>query len=296
MPKKPKRLSPGGHIRLLAPAGIVDLQKVHRTQELLTRDGYTVSQGAHLFATHEIFAGDDQSRAQDLLDALSDPDVDAIFFARGGYGSVRLLPHLDRTDLSVVAPKCLLGYSDITVLHAYFQSRYDWVTFHGPVGESDWLLADTRIALAVLSGMQQSWDAQLEVFNPVLERIVAPWRGGNLTVLTSLVGTPYIPDLAGCVLFLEEVNEAPYRIDRMLRQLLLAGCLSRIQGIVWGEAVSCGPEANGFSVRTVLREVARALGVPCWYGFPAGHGLRNWTIPLGQKLRIDGNQVVVVSA
>ncbi|WP_020373905.1 S66 peptidase family protein [Sulfobacillus thermosulfidooxidans] len=294
MRKKPKPLKAGAHIRIVAPAGIVNPQKLQRSQDFLTHRGYTVSQGAHVLDQHEIFAGRDTDRVQDLIDALSDPQVDAVIAARGGYGSVRLLPLLDQVDLSHLEPKCLIGYSDITALHAYFFTRYGWITYHGPVMESDWTQENGQMALDVLAGRKTCWlTREMEVLNRPHAPLTAPWQGGNLTVLTSLIGTPYFPRLNGTVLFVEDVNEAPYRIDRMFQHLLLAGCLEGIRGIVWGEAVGCGSDADPLTVKQIIHRIALECGIPGWYNFPAGHGVTNWTVPLGQPLTISDDHVLV---
>ncbi|WP_053957901.1 S66 peptidase family protein [Sulfobacillus thermosulfidooxidans] len=294
MRKKPKPLKPGAHIRIVAPAGIVNPKNLQITQDFLTHRGYTVSQGAHVLDQHEIFAGKETDRVQDLVDALSDPHVDAVITARGGYGSVRLLPLLDQIDLSHLNPKCLLGYSDITALHAYFFTRYGWVTYHGPVMESDWTHENGQIALDVLAGTKTCWPTRaMEVLNPSHAPITAPWHGGNLTVLTSLVGTPYFPSLNDAVLFVEDVNEAPYRVDRMFHQLLLSGCLEGIRGIVWGEGVGCGNDTDPLTVKQIVYQMALECGVPAWYNFPAGHGVNNWTVPLGEPLTISDNHVLL---
>lgn len=297
--QKPKRLPDGAHIRVVAPASICNQAAVDRTAAWLQQRGYRVSMGSHVYDVDRIFAGRDVDRAQDIVDAVNDPSVDAIFAARGGYGSARVLPYLARNDWRDIKPKIFLGYSDMTALHSFWQMVCGWVTFHGPMMESDWTGINGETALAVLRGdMTALGPVPLEPLLPsVLELPQACWQGGNLAVLTSLIGTPYFPSLQGSVCYLEEVQEAPYRVDRMLQQLYQSGSLEGAVGLVFGEATRCdSQDERGYQVREVVQDFALQHQIPAWWGFWAGHGPTNLTVPLGIELRHEGSSMVFEEA
>ncbi len=289
MPKKPKRLMAGGHIRVVAPAYFCHPVKVQQSVEWLEEQGFRVSLGAHVYDRYQIYAGTDEHRAEDLIAAMTDPTVDAVIAARGGYGSTRLLAILDGADLSGYWPKIFMGFSDVTALHCYWQRRYGWMTFQGPMMESDWRSGNGQAALAVLQGLDaRSGPGELE---PLQEGRLSPaglLYGGNLAVLTSLVGSPYFPNLRGAILYLEDVGEAPYRIDRMLQQLQYAGLLDGVQGILFGEATQCDIPGDVYTVRRVVQSFCQSHHIPAWWGFPSGHGDILRTLPLGGRVRVRG--------
>lgn len=293
--RKPRRLADHAHIRVVAPASPCQPAAVERTASWLEERGYRVSLGEHVYDVHRIFAGSDEDRARDLIEALLDPSVDAVFAARGGYGSVRLIPYLEQQNLFRADPKIFLGYSDMTALHSYFHSRCGWVTFHGPMMESRWLGIQGDTALGVLRGeVTVLGPGRLEPLQLSAPPPACPWYGGNLTVLASLAGTPYFPVLAGAVLYLEDVQEAPYRIDRMLQQLQLAGCLDGVEGIVFGEATHCDPEDADYTVQDAFQDFCSQWQIPGWWGFPAGHGDTNLTLPLGVVAQFKEHSLYMV--
>ena len=296
MPKVPHALQEGSHIRIVATAGRVDPTRLDMGLRTLTARGYRVTLGEHVFHQWGYMAGQDQDRAQDLMDAILDDRVDAVFLARGGWGSMRTFPYLDRVDWNRMFPKILLGYSDITALHLYFQGRYDWVTFHGPIAEMDWSTQNGDDALRLLTGgYGPIGDTALEPMNPWtpdhLEN--TPWTGGNLSLVTGSLGTPYAVQPRGKVLYLEEVNEPIYRIDRMMTHLWLAGVLLAAKGVVFGEATQCDSPKDiaEYTAVHVVRDICQRAQIPLWWGLPAGHGPRKVTVPLGIDLSIKDHQV-----
>lgn len=301
-PIRPSRLGPGGRIRLVAPAARVDAKRVRLGQASLEALGFQVSLAPHLYAGTAYLAGSDQERADDLEAALTDPDVDGVFLARGGWGTLRALEYVHRQRVAEARPKVVLGYSDITALHAYL-NQLGWVTFHGPVAEMDWREPNGRDALRLVGGasgrlgdgpMEQLYAGECDPREPT-----APLCGGNLAVLTALVGTPFFPPVEGAVLYLEEVGEAPYRIDRMLTQMRLAGVLAKVRAVIFGEATRCtaNPDPEGYTAKDVVLHHCREAHRTLWWGIAAGHGPRKVTLPLGWPVTIrDGWLCVDVEA
>jgi muramoyltetrapeptide carboxypeptidase len=250
------------------------------------RERYRVTYDEGLFETDGFLAGDDARRLAELTDALDDESVDAIVAARGGYGATRLLPRLDLERVSA-ANKLLVGFSDITALHAAW-ARAGLRSIHGPMvaalGRAEpawverWIAAVEGAPFAVASGLETIAPGGM---------VEGPLVGGNLAVLAALVGTPYAPPLDGAILFLEDVGEAPYRVDRMLTTLRHAGWMERVGGVALGLFTDCHPRADGRTVTDVLRDRLSDLAVPVLAGLGAGHEPDNQEIPLGATARLD---------
>lgn len=284
-----KPLEPGAHVALIAPAG--PLQKpedLPRAQENTRTLGWEPIVGPHATERVGYLAGHDRDRMNDINRALRDPTIDAIWCLRGGYGIMRILAGIDYDVLSRT-PKAIIGYSDITALHAAVQRKCRLVTYHGPTARetmSDFARDSFRRALVEQADSCGVAPNAREINAGVAEgRLV----GGNLAVLASLCGTPFAPDLSDGILILEDINEPVYRIDRMLQQLKLAGALNGCRAIAFGECTGCTEDAGGGG-RTfdeVLGEIADALGVPCLAGIPIGHIAEQWTIPLGAMAKLD---------
>jgi muramoyltetrapeptide carboxypeptidase len=279
-------LSPGGRIRLIAPAGSFPVDDFERGVERL-RERYQVSFDPDILARDGYFAGSDARREAELRAAIEDPAIDAIVAVRGGFGAARLLPALDPARLAA-QPKLLVGFSDISALHALW-ARAGLGSIHGSMvaalGRSD----TVRIA---------RWQRAVEgVLPPQLNglRTIArgrgrgPLLGGNLAVLTSLIGTPFLPELGGCVLFLEDVGERPYRVDRMLTTWAQAGVLQRPAAIALGAFSDCGPGPDGVTVEQVLDDRLGSLGIPVVAGVPAGHLDDNLELPFGAEVVLDAD-------
>lgn len=282
------RISAQAHMRLVAPSRAVSAEELDQVEHALAARGFSVSTGAHVrdrWHSELDLAGVDQDRAQDLIEALRDPDVDVVVALRGGYGAMRILPWLEAAaDLSF---KPILGFSDVTALHHWAAHR-GWWSLHGPLGltsrENE--SADRFWRLMVEGAGTVSDNPLTSVGESPAKPLRAPWHGGNLALVAALAGTPYQPAWDGAVLYLEEVHEAPYRIDRMLQQLALSGILSKIRGLVFGCAV-LGDQDLEPVVRELLEPLGEQYGIPVWTGLESGHREPMWTIPLGWPLVID---------
>jgi muramoyltetrapeptide carboxypeptidase len=219
-------------------------------------------------------------------------EVKGIFCARGGHGAGRMLPYLDLTQIRR-HPKVFLGSSDVTVLHLALNQWAGLLTFHGPMVERDLSRRDnllTRRSLRALVLNGTAFEGKISGrFLSQPSRIAGELTGGNLTLVTFSLGTPFAIETEGRVLFLEEVNEEPYRIDRMLTQLKLAGKLEGVKGIVFGEMVRCRARSAvaGFSVAGVLARFAREVDIPCFATFPSGHGRENVVLPMGGRITLE---------
>lgn len=279
-----QRLRPGMTVALVAPAGTFPEAAVLKVSACLEECGYKVRIGRHVFQRFRYMAGEDSLRAADLRESLRDPSVHAVFCLRGGYGSSRLLTRLSFADTPFPC-KIFLGYSDITFLHAALDALAGWITFHGP-NAVEWAdhPAQCSETLAFLEGRQAfSWPFER---HQVLHegRVSGRLVGGNLTCLTHLLGTPFVPNFQGSLLFLEDKNEAPYRIDRMLMHLGAAGVFDAIKGVVCGSFSGCGDPDE---IRTLFREHVVAYGIPVVMDLPFGHDRWNHVLPLGVTYRLD---------
>jgi muramoyltetrapeptide carboxypeptidase len=248
--------------------------------------GMRVKLGANVRAARGGYAGTVAERLEDLHAMFRDREVAAIWCARGGSGCTALLPHIDYA-LARRSPKIVVGFSDITALHGAVGAMAQVVSFHGPTARGP-LGASSResMANAVVHRRNSAGAApDGEVLLPGTAR--GRLAGGNLALLSSLVGTPYFPVLDDAILVLEDVNEPVYRIDRMLRHLRMCGALSRLAGLVFGAFTERGDEGDSLSLGQVLRETAEAAGVPCLCGVPLGHLDAQWTLPLGAVAELD---------
>ncbi|MGK7311169.1 MAG: S66 peptidase family protein [Candidatus Longimicrobiales bacterium M2_2A_002] len=282
---------------LIAPAGPVDdarNQRAHRRCEAL---GLEPVPGAGVRARDGYLAGSDRERADDLAAAIGD-DTAAIWALRGGYGALRTLEHVDLTPLRE-RPKPFIGFSDNTAIHLALL-REGVVSFHGPHAGSEHFPAATAAAFRTVVMTPEPAGA-LEVPADVRPASVVggtaegPLIGGNLSLLAATCGTRYQPDTRGAILFIEEVAEPPYRVDRMLMQLRLAGLLDDVAAVALGEFGPAGSDAgepgsgSGTPSAALFRELLGSLGVPVALGLPFGHGRENWTLPLGVPARLDAD-------
>ena len=284
-----KPLESGAHIALVAPAG--PLQKpddLARAQQNTRTLGWEPVVGSHAGNRVGYLAGTDRDRLNDINLALRDPKVDAIWCLRGGYGMMRILSGIDYDSLSRM-PKPIIGYSDITALHAAIQRKCRLVTYHGPHARET--MTDFSRDSFLRAVVEQTDSCGVAPNAREINAGAAEGRlvGGNLAVLAALCGTPFAPDLTDGILILEDINEPVYRIDRMLQQLILSGALNGCRAIVFGQCVKCADDAGGGArpFDEVLGEVAHSLGVPCLAGIPVGHIDEQWTIPLGAMATLD---------
>jgi muramoyltetrapeptide carboxypeptidase len=301
---KPKRLEPGDTVGLIEPASSTfESMKIQIAIEVIEALGLKAKPAPHVSDRYGYLAGKDKDRAADVNQMFADPSVKAVVAVRGGWGCARLLPHL---DFGVIAknPKILVGYSDLTAMLLPVFARTGLVTFHAPMGASSWNDFNVDYLKRVLfnaeavtfENLREMKDTLVQVENRV-ETItpgVARGRllGGNLSVLAGIVGTGYLPDWTGAILFVEEVEENIYRVDRLLTQLRLAGILNKVRGVVFGNCTRCEP-GRGFGSLTleeVLDDHVKVLGVPAWSGAMIGHIERQFTLPEGLDVEIDATK------
>lgn len=302
---KPKRLAPGQTIGLIAPSSPAsEDDQIHAALELLESLGFRVKPGAHLYRRYGYLAGSDAERAADLNDMFADPNVDAIVAFRGGYGASRLLPYLDY-EMIRRNPKPLMGYSDITALLNGIHAKTGLVTFHGPIADgnfSPYTLAEFKKVLLnpappVVIGAppaSETGEGVVERKNRLMR--IAPGTargqliGGNLTLMAHLTGTPYQPDFQGKILFLEDVHEAIYALDRYLTQLWLAGLLQQVAGLVLGKFTDCKPTYSGgwsLTLEQALADRCLPLRIPVLQGVMIGHIDEQTIVPVGCEAALD---------
>lgn len=289
---RPPRLLPGDRVAVVAPGGPVNPVQLDAGCAVLRRLGLSVAVARNVRARNGFIAGSDADRAADLQAAWCDPTVRAVLCARGGYGSVRLLDRLDWDALAAAGPKLLHGSSDVTALHVAFGARLGLATTFGPM-----------VATAPIGGAEPEPTSLAclrdTLFAPERTQVLAAAEprtlaggaargvldGGNLSLLTSLAGTPYASAAApDRIALLEDIHEEPYRIDRMLTQLLLAGWFEGVAGVILGSWVGCGSPGE---VEEVLAERLRPLNVPVLAGLPIGHGAPQLTLPFGAAVELD---------
>jgi muramoyltetrapeptide carboxypeptidase len=253
--------------------------------------GYQVQVPEGLFVRNGYLAGSDTERAALFMRLLEDDSIHAIFCARGGFGSMRLLPLLD-FDIICSRPKILVGFSDITALLVAIYNRCNTVTFHGPL-VTTLGKGSEKTATALIDAIASSKPLALRPHKGVVVNAgkgTGPLLGGNLTSLCHLLGTPYEPRFAGHLLFLEDRGEAPYRIDRMLSQLRLGGHLEGVAGVVLGSFQDCGSLED---VYAIVKEAFSHTGVPVLAGFDFGHGTKNITLPIGLGAELNTEEGVL---
>lgn len=289
--KFPALLQPGSRVALVAPAGpLRDETDLERAVASVRSCDWEPVIGAHVLERDGYLAGRDAHRLADLNTFAVDPTVDAIWCIRGGYGAMRLLDGLDY-DAWQRHPKALIGYSDITALHAAIGQRAALITFHGPTARAQ-LTTFSRASLrcAVADGTDSGGTA-LDALTLQSGRAEGRLVGGNLALVAALIGTRYEPSFDGAILVLEDVNESVYRLDRMFTQLRLSGALDQLAGIALGQFTEIPEETEGDTrpLLDLLYEVADQCAVPCLADLPIGHTADQWTIPLGATAELDAD-------
>lgn len=311
---RPPHLSPGDTLGIVSPASAPpDPTAIDRGVAALERLGYKVKLAPNVRRRNGFIAGTDRERAGDLMKMFADRRVRAILCVRGGYGAARLLPLLDYAAIRAHA-KIFVGYSDLTSLHCAFLTQAGLISFHGPMLNSDFVHADmpkftlqsfqrtlSAAAHPADAGPRDIADSYRRKTVKILRRGVARGQliGGNLSLLGTLVGTPWQPDFRGRILFLEDVGEPPYRFDRMLTHLLNCGLLQKVAGIAIGLNADCeDPKARtSREYRQTLEDVfcdrLLPLKVPVVTGLPFGHVPHNATLPIGVQATLDGNRGIL---
>jgi muramoyltetrapeptide carboxypeptidase len=304
---KPGALRRGDTIGVVAPAGPVNRERIDRALARVHQRGFRTKTYGDIYRSRDYLAGDDETRADEFMAAFADPETTAVWCARGGYGVARIL---DRLDFRVIGrhPKIFIGFSDITLLHIAIQQRVGLLTFHGPnlqdgFGKPDDMPAANERALwqAVMPGESMGAQygyayiltdvdgGQLRPLAPGVAR--GPLLGGNLAVIAGVTGTPFEIETVGRILFLEDISERLYRIDRYLSQLRLAGKLDALAGVLLGEfSYEEGDQVESeAAIDRLFQEYLAPLEIPVLAGFPAGHGQLNLTLPMGAVVAVDAD-------
>ncbi len=297
---KPSALKQGDTIAISSPAGAVwEDSQIEKFIFILQNLGFKVKLGETLKQKYGYFAGTDELRASELNNFFLDKEVKAIFCIKGGWGCARIL---DKLNYEIIKnnPKVLIGFSDITSLLIAINSKTGLITFHGPVGNSGWndftldyvkriLFEKEKVEYAY---PEDDTDKHYTITEGKANGILV---GGNLTVLAGMIGSEYLPDWKNKILFLEETGEEPYRIDRMLTQLKLAGVLKNISGFIFGKCVKCEAEEpeKAFTLQQVLEQHIKPLAIPAFYGAMIGHIANKYTVPIGINAEMDASEGII---
>ncbi|MEW5822001.1 MAG: LD-carboxypeptidase [Cyanobacteriota bacterium] len=301
----PIKLTPGDTIGLIAPSGVIkDIPALERAVKNIESRGYKVKLSDNITDKKWYFAGDDQTRLKDLMTFFKDPEINAIFCARGGYGCTRLLDKLD-FEIINLNPKILLGYSDITAFHFAINKYSNLITFHGPLSVGDfgkkdlldftwnnaWMILENNISFP------HEINNYLKPISINSGKVYGQIVGGNLAVICSIMGSKYFSDFDNKILFIEDVSENLYRIDRYLIQLKLAGVFNKVKGIIFGEFTdlikSDDPEVNNLLILDIIKDIMQDIKTPAIYGFSCGHAPNKSTIPFGAECHLDASEGIL---
>ena len=298
---QPQNLQAGDVIGMVCPAGSIPMERIQKCVETLTDWGYQVRLGQTIGGKHFTYSGTDAERAADLQTMMDDPTVKAILCARGGYGLSRIIDTLDFTSM-MAQPKWVIGFSDITVLHAALQKK-GIMSIHGPMaaafnkgpeGESY-----IQAVKSILEGQKTTYTASTHSCNK-LGTTTAPMIGGNLCLITHLIGSQNSMDTNGKILFLEDIGEFHYNLDRMVIQMKNAGLFNNLAGLVLGGFTDMRDEPTdiGASAFEILQSHITEFNYPVCYDFPISHGLSNYPIKEGAiyQLNIQADQVILIEA
>jgi muramoyltetrapeptide carboxypeptidase len=309
---KPKRLQAGDTLGVIAPSSAIPEHVIEKALENLTNLGFKLKLGKNVRASKGYLAGTDEQRVEDLHWAFSDPEVDAVWCIRGGYGATRILPMVDFKIIKK-NPKIFIGYSDITALHVAIFQKTGLVTFHGPVGTSDytdftkpnvWDLLTKPTPQYLLKHSTENLKNESNLFKPeviMAGKCQGQLIGGNLSLLSAMDGTPYaLKNLKGKILFMEDIDERPYRVDRMLTQMLQAHDFKQLAGIALGIFEGCNPKAdeNSLTLMECFKDRLGNLGIPVMYGLSFGHIKNQFTLPVGIEAVLDteGGTITLLEA
>ena len=302
---KPPRLRSGDTVGLICPAApAYSREQVQITIESLAAMGLKTKLSAHFYDRYGYLGGTDANRAADVNAMFADPDVQLIMAMHGGWGCARILPLLNY-DIIRQHPKILIGYSDITALLLGIHAKTGLVTMHGPEGAATWnSFTAERFRRLLMEGEAVTYenptdkgntltqtDDRIFTIRPGLAR--GQLAGGNLTVLSHLIGSTYLPDWRGKILFVEDVHEAIYSVDRMLTHLKLTGILGQVAGVVFGKCTKCHPSSDSygsFTIEDILMEHLGSLNVPVYAGAMVGHIANKFTVPIGVNAEINADK------
>jgi muramoyltetrapeptide carboxypeptidase len=289
----------GNTIGIVSPAGCDDTDIIKKKISDFKSLGFKVKVGAHVFDKYGYLAGEDKDRATDLMNMFIDDEVDAILCFRGGYGSARMLPYI---DLNIIKrhPKIICGFSDITLILNYLYKKIGLVTFHGPMIKSNFSDIITKeYFFNATMNKSANYQIDLNSFDDIKiynsKNIIGKLVGGNLSLLCSSIGTPFEIDTKDKILFIEDVNEKIYSIDRMLTQLTLSNKLSDCKGFILGQftANENDMKEHNFTLEELLYEKIVSFGKPTIMNLPFGHEYPNITLPVGGSVKIDLNENLI---
>lgn len=269
-------------IGIAAPSSPFKSNDFNKAKSFIEGLGLKTKYSRSIFKKDGFVSGSASDRAKDLTKLIKDESISSIFFVRGGYGAAQILPLLDKQDLSkYIVKKLISGYSDITALHCWIYNKYKHTVFYCPN------ITSRHFTKKIMDYFIDPCEIKIKVkkLNKSDKKITAPIFGGCLSVLTSLVGTPYFPNLDGHILFIEDTNEAPYKIDRMLTQLLLSAKIDKIKAILVGSMENC--DISPYSWKDPVRRLCKILNIPAVFGIKAGHGDFKTVIPLGAKSELN---------
>lgn len=293
-PLYPKPLQRGDTVGIITPSSpLVDDEGYSIAEDNFKRLGLPIKWGQYVGKKYGYLAGTDDERLADLHAMFSDPEIKAIVCLRGGSGAARLL---DRLDYGLIArnPKIFMGYSDITAYHQAIHTQTGLVTFHGAVANSVWTpMVNNQFEQLFFHGKPPMYTTDRREIRTITPGIAeGHLLGGNLTVLTGIAGSKYFPQFKDSILFLEDIGEQPYRIDRMFSQLALSGALSSIKGFIFGKCTDCGTKGgqNSLTLEQILEHYIKPLGVPAYQGARIGHIDEQFILPVGVKARMDAGQ------
>lgn len=285
----PKSLQKGDTIGLVSPSSPLMPGDINSGIHFLEQNGFKIKLGNHINDVERFLAGKDEDRAKDIMDFFQDKEIKAIIATRGGQGSQRLLPFLDY-KIILANPKILVGFSDTTALQLGLLKYAGLTTYTGfTLTTQRNNLVEQTLMFSLLGKSYQVTEG-VTVHSGIAE---GPLVGGNLMILTNLMGTPYQPDFKGCILLIEDVGIEPYNVDGMLSQLDLAGVFNQVAGIIIGQFENCvGGDSNprNGTVEDVINEWSARFSVPCIKDFPYGHGKKNCILPIGANITLNADK------
>lgn len=300
---KPRALKFGDTIGLIAPSSPTTKENVEKAISELIETGFKVKMGKSPYEVYGYLSGTDEIRANDINEMFADKEVNGIICLRGGYGTPRIL---DLIDYKIIEdnPKVFVGYSDITALHIAFTQKSNLVTYHGPMVTSDIIGNFSKFSKDSLFKAIMNTEPMGKISNPegeeikmlnggVTEGIII---GGNLSLIVATIGTPYEVDLKGKILFIEEIGEDPYKVDRMMNQLRLSGKLKEAEGIILGDFNNCenGKHNESLTLEQIFNDHIKPTGKPTIYNLKAGHCEPMVTLPFGVRTRLDADKKELV--
>lgn len=303
---KPNKLKIGDTIGLIAPSSDANRGNIDKSIEYLKELGFKIKVADNIYSKHHCFAGEDNDRAKGINDMFKDKEVNAIFCIRGGYGAHRILEKIDY-EMIKENPKIFMGYSDITALHIAINNNSNLITFHGPMTVSDMKDGLDKFSLKYLESTLMNGADEMEIINPkdyqtkVLSKGKASGilTGGNLALISGTIGTPYEIETKDKILFIEDIGEYTFKVDRMLMQLKLAGKLDELKGIILGDFNNCKKEDEGDqSLIEVFENLLLPLNIPIISNIKSGHCTPNITLPMGVKVEInaDNNKIKIIES